>query len=108
MTILAQNWLTLSQVASRFPGSRGAARKHPSSYVRYITRGCRGVSGQRIKLAAIRDGNRWLVSEESLAKFIAACSETGPVQSYQPQSMRDRAAEAAEHELEKMGAFKKK
>lgn len=105
-TLLNEKLISLSQACARFPGSRGAERKHPATLTRYIRKGCRGLNGQRVRLEAIRDGNRFLTSEEALARFIAACTAVDPVKEYQPSTARDQADEVAERELARMGGFK--
>ena len=63
--LLKERLLTLSEACKKFPGSRGAARKHPATLTRYIRRGCLSINGNRVRLEAIRDGNRFLTSEEA-------------------------------------------
>ena len=96
--------ITLSQAASLFPGSRGAARAHPSTFVRQILNGVLGRNGQRVKLEAIRIGAKWLTSQAALQRFSAAIQavDDGPV--VRTPAERNQAAEAAVRELELSGA----
>lgn len=73
--------LTVSQVAARLPGARGAARVSTSTITRWITGGCPGRTGERVKLVATRAGGRWLVHPRDLAEFfrlLAADLTTAP------------------------------
>lgn len=102
--LLGEKLLTLGQACRQLPGSRGADRKHPATLTRYILRGSRGVGGQVVKLEAIRDGNRWLTSEEALARFFERLAASNPMPATAPRTARERAHAAAEAELERMGA----
>lgn len=64
--------LTISQIAARLPGSRGASRVHPATITRWILTGCPDRTGTRVKLAATRAGTRWLVRVTDLDAFFAA------------------------------------
>jgi hypothetical protein len=96
--------ITLAQAAARYPGHRGAVRLHPATITRWILRGVRALDGQRVRLEAVRVGCRWLTSEAALARFAAAlamsCDPTPP----RSPAARNKAAEAAARELEKLGA----
>lgn len=98
--------LTISQVVSRIPGSRGAKRVHPATVVRWITSGCPARDGNRLKLAATRAGSRWLVRPADLAAFFAALAAEPTPSPAPPRSpaARARAGERAAAELERMGA----
>ena len=102
--------LTISQIARRLPGSRGAHRVHPATITRWILVGCPGRNGARVKLAATRAGTRWLVREVDLDTFFAALAvavvptpaPTTPVA--RTLAARRRASEKAAETLKKMGA----
>ena len=100
--------LTISQIAGRLPGSRGAHRVHPATITRWILVGCPGRSGARVKLAATRAGTRWLVREADLTAFFAALAAdpmsapTAPA-ARTPAARLDASAKAAE-KLKAMGA----
>jgi hypothetical protein len=107
--------LTISQVAARLPGSRGARRVHPATITRWILAGCPARGGGRVKLVATRAGSRWLVREADLQAFFAALgaepsgtpapstSSPGDPPSRTPAARR-RAAEKAAAALKAMGA----
>jgi hypothetical protein len=98
--------LTVSQVCRRIPGARGAARVHPATVVRWITAGCPGRDGCRVKLAATRAGSRWLIRPADLDAFFAALAAEPDPASVSPRSpaTRSKEAETAGCKLEKMGA----
>ena len=99
--------LTISQIAARLPGSRGARRVHPATITRWILAGCPDRNGQRVKLAATRAGTRWLVRAADLDAFFAALA-ADPVATPAPvprsTDERQRAAEKAAEKLKEMGA----
>ena len=100
--------LTISQIAARLPGARGARRVHPATITRWILVGCPGRSGARVKLAATRAGTRWLVREADLDTFFAALaadpSSTAPVPTPRPPAANRAASEKAAAALKAMGA----
>lgn len=99
--------LTLTQIASRLPGSRGARRVHPATITRWILSGCPARDGRRVKLAATRAGTRWLVRESDLRAFFDALAAP-PAAAGTPSPTRNssaaRAARRAAEQLERMGA----
>ncbi len=107
------DWLTISQIVARLPGSRGARRLHPATVTRWILFGSPARDGCRVKLAATRAGSRWLVRESDLQKFFAALaadpsgttasSPTLPLTGNSTSPHRD-ASERAARELKRMGA----
>lgn len=98
--------LTLSQIAARLPGSRGARRTHPATVTRWILAGCPARDGQRVRLAATRAGSRWLVREADLQTFFAAlAADTSATPVPAPRSANTNlAAERAARELQRLGA----
>lgn len=51
---------------------RGDGTLHPATMTKWIRYGCRSVTGQVVKLEAVRLGSRWFVSMEAVARFTAA------------------------------------
>ena len=101
------DWFTLTQIAARLPGSRGARRVHPATVCRWILSGCPARDGRRVKLAATRAGSRWLVRESDLRAFfdaLAATSAAGATPSPTLTNSADRAARRAAEQLERRGA----
>jgi Protein of unknown function (DUF1580) len=103
--ITSGDGLNLAAAARRFPGHRGGSCLDPSSVWRWICRGIRGANG-RIKLEAARVAGRVLTSEQAITRFILAQALTpadrqdSPVRS---PSQRERAADAAARELDRLG-----
>jgi hypothetical protein len=86
------------------PSHRGN-QTHVSTLIRWATRGVRLPSGQRLKLAASRIGNRWYTTDTAFAEFIAGqnpSTETQPALASPTPSQRSRAAEAATRELDQL------
>ena len=94
-------------------GLAAAVRKHgahPGTGARWIMKGCRSTSGERIHLEAVRRGYKWVTSAEAVERFFARLSppaaSTAPVTPAPVTTPTDRrrAAEAAARELESAGA----
>lgn len=100
--------ITLAQAASRYPGSRGAARLHPATLTRHILRGVRALDGRIVRLEAERLGCRWFTSEAAMQRFATALAAdpmpTPPVQTPRSESARMKASAAAGRKLAAMGA----
>ena len=97
--------LTLAEISASLPGARGARRLSPATLTRWILQGCPARNGTRMKLAAMRCGQRWLVYQTDLDEFFAALA-ADPVPQTPPRSpsQRQRAAEAAGKRLAEAGA----
>jgi hypothetical protein len=96
--------LTISQIAARLPGSRGARRVHPATITRWILDGCPARNGVRVKLSATRAGTRWLVRESDLHTFFEALGAEPPTAPAPRPSATARNAAKAGAALEAMGA----
>jgi hypothetical protein len=96
--------LTLTQAARMLPPSRRGRPVHLSCIYRWILDGVKTPHG-KIRLEAIRLGGRWLTSVEALERFAGAQT---PDLADRPQlprtsTMRRRASERAEAQLQKLG-----
>jgi hypothetical protein len=96
--------LPLSDLARRGPGHRGAARLHAATLSRWILKGARGTSGQRIRLEAVRTPGRWLTSEAALWRFLNALAAAPVTEPARSPSARQRASAAAARQLDQLGA----
>jgi hypothetical protein len=101
--------LTISEICTRVPGARGASRVRPATITRWILQGCRSRTGERVKLAAIRVGGRWMVEESRLEQFFSALAgsksdtaTTAPT--VRTDNQRSRASRRAADELARRGA----
>lgn len=107
MTPQSTEYLTLNQVAKRFPGKSGG-RIHTATITRWILMGCLSRDGVRVKLSATRVGSRWLVDPSNLDIFFAALAgnEQAPEATHMGRTaeQRNRASEHAARELERRGA----
>lgn len=105
-------YLTLGQVAKRYPGKQGQSQLSPSTVSRWILTGCPGRSGTRVKLRATRGGGRWLIEESDLEAFFAALNDVAPTASsgtsaavrLDTPAKRKQASDRAARELERRGA----
>jgi hypothetical protein len=99
--------IPLNAAARLIPPARSGKRTHLSTLLRWILRGARSPSGERVLLEAVRLGGRWMTSREALQRFAeqltprldAAASTETP----RTPGQQRRAAERAERELNKIG-----
>jgi hypothetical protein len=99
--------IPLNAAARLIPPARNGNRTHLSTLLRWITRGAKAPSGQRVLLEAVRLGGRWMTSREALQRFAerltphldAAASTATP----RTPGQRHHAAERAARELNKFG-----
>jgi hypothetical protein len=82
--ILQETVISLSQAAARLPGSRGSGRTHPSTILRWVTRGTPLPDGTRIRLEGVRCGSRWCTSVEALARYTAVLTAASAPTDTQP------------------------
>ena len=108
-----KTYLTLRQVAKRYPGKQGQSQLSPSTISRWILIGCPARSGARVKLRATRIGGRWMVEESNLDAFTEALNDIAPTEpsatSASPRiadtaAKRKQASDRAARELERRGA----
>src|SRR4051812_3696607 len=97
---------SLSTYLDRLPACRGANRVSPSTATRWITRGVLTPAG-RIRLRAVRVGNKWCTTDAWFEAFLAATTAAHlPADAADlPRSPAERraAADAAGAELERLG-----
>lgn len=100
--------LSPAQTAKRFPSVKADdddTRVNPSTVWRWITRGLKLPDGRRVRLEAVRLGASYLTSEPAILRFIAAQQRgADPITPPRTRRQRDRAADRAGAELERMGA----
>lgn len=75
-TRTATKYLSLQQVAGRFPSSRSTPDgdeipTHPATVSRWVKTGVKVAGGSRVRLQAIRSPSGWKVSEEAVEAFLA-------------------------------------
>src|SRR5262245_5954530 len=76
--VSAAGLMTVAQVCRSIRGARGNDTLSPSTVTRWILSGCPSRGGERVTLAAVRVGGRWMVAPEALEAFFAALASTGP------------------------------
>ncbi|MCI0464668.1 MAG: hypothetical protein L0Z62_47695 [Gemmataceae bacterium] len=97
--------LYLSRAAKRFPPHRKNRPVTLGCLVRWIIEGVRGPGGERVRLEAARVAGKWMTTPQAITRFIIAQT---PDLADRPQlprtsTMRRRAAERAEAQLQKIG-----
>lgn len=104
--LLDEEKLTMAAAAKALGTTEGRDSPiHPSTVVRWCTRGVRLAGGRVVKLEHLRLGGRLLTTRQALARFVAAQTETaGETPTVRTPTQRQRAADRAAAELEKMGA----
>lgn len=97
--------ISLSQAAKQIPGPTGKGLD-PSTCFRWTTTGARSATGERVKLEALRVGGRILTTQAAVRRFLLALTHgtTAPTPAPRSPATRQRAAERAGRELERMGA----
>ena len=66
---LSEDCITLTEACRLMPRGRRGSRPHLSTLLRWIMYGAAGRDGQRVRLAAIRCGGRWLTSRAAIREF---------------------------------------
>ena len=103
-----QELIPIKKIAEQIPPARSGRKCHFSTVLRWIINGIHNrTTGQTIKLAATRVGNRWPVSPAALEQFCPAINPV-PQASDSPGSIRTpaqrrKASARAERELQKIG-----
>lgn len=90
--------LSLTQAAKLLPARRGGKRPHVSCLYRWTTAGCKGVALESIQIGGTR-----CTSKEALGRFFEALTHADSPRTARSTSQRQRAAAAAERELEQQG-----
>jgi hypothetical protein len=96
----------LAAACAWVPPSRGGRRTHVSTLMRWLLKGCRGPSGELVRLEACRVVSRWMVSRQAFQRFCERL--TPPFDSPAPSGARTptgrrRASERAAAELDRLG-----
>ena len=99
--------IRLEEAARLVPPSRGARHTHASTILRWILRGTRGPDGERVRLEALRAGNKWITTAEAVQRFFERLTPTLEADQARllPRSptARRRASERAGRKLERLG-----
>jgi hypothetical protein len=104
--IFSENHLSIAQVCKLLPPGRKGKSINFSTVYRWIFVGVNSHTGPRTKLDAIRCGGRWLVSRNSLQRFIDVLSAQPDANASAPirtPSARKRANDAAKKKLAELG-----
>jgi hypothetical protein len=64
--------LLLGAAARLVPPGRGGRQTHASTLLRWIKKGTKGPSEERVRLEGYRVGGRWATSRASLERFLEA------------------------------------
>jgi hypothetical protein len=99
--------LTLVQAAKLLPPGRGGRKVHLSTLLRWIRDGATSPDGRRIRLEGCRLGDRWIISREAIARFVAALTpemdHAEPAPAPRTPGQRTRSAERAAAKLATIG-----
>ncbi len=90
--------LSLTQAAKSLPARRRGKRPHVSCLYRWTTTGCK-----EVVLESLQVGGTRCTSREALARFFSALTHVDVPRPDQTPNRRQRAAAAAERELERDG-----
>jgi hypothetical protein len=105
--LLAEGLLSMSAVARLLGELKGGRPVHPSTPYRWATRGIRLSNGSRLRLEAMVLSGKPVTSRAALVRFLVAqqpddCHDTPDAPPRSPRA-RNKAAEKAGHELERLG-----
>ena len=110
--LLFESLISFGQAAKLVPPYRGTKpNANPSTLFRWAYTGVKLPNGERLKLEAIRLGNRWLTSKEALQRFSDTLSAARrpiddnplPQGSVRTPSRRLKGSERAAQELGEFG-----
>ena len=90
--------LSLAEAPRSLPRRRRGKRPHVSCIYRWTTSGCKGVILESIQIGGTR-----CTSKEALARFFRALTNAEPPRTERSAARRERAAAAAERELQREG-----
>ncbi len=103
--LTAEGLIPLAEAARRLGSTRRTRPVHPSTINRWVMHGHRLKCGRTVRLEAIRSGGQWQTSWPAVRRYLAAQTEAAaPPAAARSPVRRRREAEAAERELEQMGA----
>jgi hypothetical protein len=94
------------QDATRILAGRGGRPVHFSTVLRWCLKGCRGLSGEVVRLEALRIGGAWCTSKEAIQRFAERLTGDFATESpHTPRSpgRRERDSARAAKALEKIG-----
>ena len=98
--------IPLAAAAKLLPPGRNGRRCHMSTLLRWVLNGAKGPDGAVVRLEACRVGSRWLTSKQALQRFATRLTpqvDAEPAPAPRTASRRQRAAEQAAAELDKLG-----
>jgi len=105
--IFGEGPVPLAAATKLIPPGRSGKATAISTLVRWITTGAKDLHGQRVRLEAVRVGDRWMTSRPALERFIERLTprfeDSEPAPAPRTMTQRQRAAERAAKELEAAG-----
>jgi Protein of unknown function (DUF1580) len=109
--LTSERLIRLSEAARLIPAARGGKRTHESTILRWILSGAKAPDGSTVRLEGLRVGGKWHTTHEAMQRFAEAL--TPDLRSHEDHaqrpriprapSRRQRAADRAGRELEKLG-----
>jgi hypothetical protein len=103
----AEALLSLPQAARLIPPGRSGKKTHVSTLLRWLSRGAPGPDGDHVRLEAIRVGQRWMTTRESLQRFFERLTpvdqDVEPLAPPRTATQREKAVDRASRRLEKAG-----
>jgi hypothetical protein len=98
--------LPLKSATALVPPGRSGQRTHPSTLLRWIVRGAKAPSGDRVRLEAVRLGGKWVTSREAIQRFAEQLTprfDSERLRAPRTPAQRRRADERADRELKENG-----
>jgi hypothetical protein len=107
LDITSEDTLTLTDACRILPRGRNGSRPQLSTLLRWILDGCRAPDRRRVRLEAVRLGNKWITSRQALQRFAAALTPTltddVATPKWRTPRQRTLASASAAKELERLG-----
>jgi hypothetical protein len=104
INVNSEELLSLRDAAKLLPSARSGKPVTFQCILRWALTGSLAPDGERVKLEAVRLGNRWVTSKEALQRFVIALTppEKKALKRRTPRQVKT-ACEKASRELEKLG-----
>ena len=68
--VFGDDVLTLGQASKLLPTGRNGSKPHLSTLLRWLTQGAIARDGQRVRLSAVRYGEKWITSKAAIRFFV--------------------------------------
>jgi hypothetical protein len=106
LDLTREQGIPLAAACSLVPPGRNGKRTHLSTILRWILKGAKTPTGERVRLEALRLGGRWVTTREAIQRFAETLTprlDAPPAPALRTPTARAKAAERAGKALDKIG-----